>query len=92
MALLSDENRFFVTAKYQTNASKLFKEIPLSKSELRSVINAIDQWIDDNQASFNSALPEPAKSVLSMKEKVELFMRVVNKRWEVSQWQAVIHY
>ncbi len=30
-----------------------------SKADLRSAVDATDVWIENNQASYNNALPEP---------------------------------
>jgi len=58
-------------------------EIDLSKMDLRAAIDATDEWINDNSASFNTALPEPAKSNLTAAQKARLLMVVIQKRWEV---------
>jgi len=87
MALLTDEDRRVIWAKFMSDIGCRQERIgsgTMNKHELRDVVNAIDQWIDDNMASFNSALPEPGRTELSTKQKVELFMAVVKRRWEVS--------
>jgi len=53
------------------------------KQDLRDAIGAIDQWVEDNQASYNQAIPEPCRAELTLKQKVILLMYVVNRRWEV---------
>ena len=42
-----------------------------------------DQWIEDNQTSFNNSLPQPGRHELTTKQKVELFMMVAKRRYEV---------
>jgi hypothetical protein len=48
-----------------------------SKDDLRSSVQAVDAWIDANQASYNGALPEPFKSTATATEKALLFMAVL---------------
>jgi len=55
----------------------------MTKYDLKDAVIAIDQWIDNNVSSFNTALPEPSKSVLTLKQKLQIFVMVANKRWEV---------
>lgn len=52
----------------------------LTKAELRAAVDAIDQWCSDNAASFNSALPQPARAVLTANQKSRLLRAVVLKR------------
>ncbi len=84
MAVLTDNQREEVWAEIMRLWSRQLMPTSLNKSELRAFVDAVDQWIDDNQASFNSAIPEPAKSALTQKEKVRGFMLVAEKRFEVT--------
>lgn len=52
----------------------------VSKSELLAAIDAIDQWIEDNQTSFNTALPEPFKTQATLQQKTMYFCRVAMRR------------
>jgi len=58
--------------------------LALTKDELRSAVDAIDGWVDTNSASFNQAIPLPARTALSARQKVELLTFVVRRRFEVS--------
>jgi hypothetical protein len=86
MAILSDTDRKQIWAQFMSDASARQELIgtTLNKNELRAVVDAIDQWIEDNQASFNNSLPEPGKSQLSTKQKVEIFMLVARVRYNVA--------
>lgn len=53
------------------------------KADLRAAVDAIDQWVSDNAASFNSAIPQPARAALTAAQKAELFLFVVRKRFQV---------
>lgn len=56
----------------------------LTKTDLRAAVDAMDSWIDANAASFNSAIPLPARTALTAKQKVAIFMAIVKRRWEVT--------
>lgn len=61
------------------------QSIPMTKDVLRSAINAIDQWIDDQATSFNNALPLSARQALTPDQKIDLFMFVLTRRRVVSK-------
>lgn len=52
-----------------------------TKDDLLAAAQAIDGWIDANQASFNNALPEPFKSGANASQKAALFMCIVERRF-----------
>lgn len=83
MAILSDADKKSIWVEYMEDISSESEEITIGKSDLRAAIDAIDQWVDDNQASFNAAIPLPARTELIAKAKAALLVYVVNKRWEV---------
>lgn len=56
----------------------------LSGQDLKSAIEAIDGWVDGNAASFNSAIPLPARTLLSAKQKAWLMKQVINERVGIS--------
>ena len=84
MAALNAQNREQLFSDYASDISNRRIPTALTKAELRAAINAIDDWADANQASFNTAIPQPARGALSAKEKAQLLMYVIAKRWEVS--------
>lgn len=49
-------------------------------SDWRDAVDATDTWIDDNQASYNSALPEAARTALTQSQKTLLFCSVAMAR------------
>jgi hypothetical protein len=80
MAVLSDSDRLDVWANMLRTA-----KIPgLLKADVRAAIDAADTWADANAASFNAALPQPAKSVLTAQQKAQLLFYVIQKRYQVS--------
>ena len=67
-----------------SDVSGRFELLDLSKQELRDAVNAVDDWVDDNAAAFNQALPVDARTALTAAQKAELLMRVVRRRFEVT--------
>jgi hypothetical protein len=86
MAVLSSQDRFDLWAAYMRHdpidLSNTSLPGDLSKVDLRAVANAMDQWVSDNAAAFNAALPEPGKSSMTAAQKSALFMYVVAKRYQ----------
>lgn len=84
MAVLSNADRSAIWAKYMSDCSSSRTGIPVAKADLRAAVDAIDGWVDSNAASFNTAIPQPARGALSAKEKASLLVYVVRRRFEVS--------
>ena len=81
--MLSSNDLQEVFAQFMTDISS--KREPLGailKSQLRQAVDDIDVWVEDNQASFNAAIAEPARTELTMNQKVRIFFAVVKKRLE----------
>lgn len=78
MAIMSDAGRVEVHAQ-------LNREIPgaiaVNKAELRAAVNAADQWVSDNAASFNAALPAAARNGLTAAQKAWLLSGVLAHRF-----------
>ena len=85
MAVLSDSDRAAMSALIQSDWSNERDSFgSLTKPDLRAAINAIDDWVNTNSAAFNLAIPQPARSGLTAKQKARLLVYVVRRRWEVS--------
>lgn len=94
MAVLNDADRVKVWQDYMrklsadsaasVNAGTGSIPIAVNKVELRAAINAIDAWVDANASSFNTAIPQPARAALTAKQKAELLMFVVLRRFEIT--------
>lgn len=52
----------------------------VTKAELRAAIDATDQWIEDSQTSFNTALPQPFRGAATTPQKTFLFCYVAMRR------------
>lgn len=77
MAVLSDTDRFRLMAAWMRDN---VEACGVTKTDLRAAVNATDAWIDDNQAAYNTALPLPARTVLSLQQKTLLFCYVAMRR------------
>ena len=84
MAVLGDADRKAVWATWMADKSRERVALPLLKTDLRAAVDAIDAWVDANAASFNSAIPLPARTALTAKQKADLLLYVVKRRFEVS--------
>jgi hypothetical protein len=81
MAVLSDPDRLTCWAELMRELSAGGETVSLTKADLRAALNATDAWIDSNAASYNTALPQPARNVLTAAQKTRLFMRVAARRY-----------
>jgi len=80
MAELSTEDRQRVWRGLMRYMSNVRQTTTLSKSELQDTVSATDTWIENNQSSYNSALPAIAQSGLSTAQKTLLFCAVALAR------------
>lgn len=53
----------------------------ITKNDLRAALDAADAWVDANGASFNTAIPQPARSALTTSQKARLLLFVVRERY-----------
>lgn len=83
MAVLTDQQRFDAWAEFMQEISMAREGIAVTKQDLRAALNAADQWVSDNAASFNTAIPQPARGALTAGQKARLLMFVVQKRFIV---------
>lgn len=77
---LTNPDRQAVSAEIQRLWSDRTLPCSVSKAQLRAAVDAIDDWCDANQSSFNTAIPQPARSALTADQKAWLLCYVVRKR------------
>lgn len=83
MATLSNELRSEISLTYQQEISALFELLAgVTKSDIKAAVDAVDQWVDDNKVSFNSALPTAAQTNLTVSQKSRLLTHVVARRFQ----------
>ena len=84
MAVLSNGDRLAVWTQYMAAVAARREAIPITKADLRAAIDAADAWADSNAAEYNTALPQPARGALTAKQKAEMLMFVIRRRWEIA--------
>jgi hypothetical protein len=77
---LTEAERAATSTSLQRTWSGLGLPCGITKADLRAAVDAIDTWCDDNQASFNTAIPQPARTALTAAQKGWLLGYVVRKR------------
>jgi len=80
MAVLPDVDRKRVWRGLSRWWSNVREPFALTKVDLQAAIAATDTWIDNNQASFNSALPVAARNNMTQTQKTLLFCAVALMR------------
>lgn len=85
MVVLADPDRVSLWTEFmQTSSASRDIFGALTKADIRAAINAADVWADTNAASYNTALPQPARNALTARQKAMILMLVIRRRWEVS--------
>lgn len=73
MALTPAERRE-IWARFQQDESRLRKSIKVDKGDLRAAVDAMDDWWDTVKVSGNQAIPQPARSALTARQKKYIFL------------------
>lgn len=83
MAVLSDAKRAECNAELMREVSQQSESFgALTKADLLAAVNAIDQFLHDNAATINTAIPQPARGALTTAQKSRLMRLVMRKRFE----------
>lgn len=78
MAVLPDLDRARTTNQWMRDSTTTLAVC--TKADLRAALNATDQWIEDNQTSFNTALPATFRNNATLAQKTLLFCYVALRR------------
>lgn len=70
-----------IHAAIMRDLSRAFEPCATLKVDLRAALVAADQWVSDNAASYNTALPVAARSTLTPAQKSRLLMAVLERRF-----------
>ena len=81
MAELSSAKRQELWAELMRELSADGETVSVTKPELRAAVDALDTWLNDNAATVNAALPQPARSALSAAQKARMLMFIVRYRY-----------
>lgn len=83
MAVLTSAERQALWAELMRDLSNRGEPVALTKQDLRAALDAADDWAEANAASFNAAIPQPARAQLTARQKAMLLAWVITRRWEV---------
>ena len=72
-----------IWARYQRITSRAGINVVTSKADLRTAVESTETWIAANEASYNTALPEPYKTDAGAQEKALMLSLVTSKKYEV---------
>jgi hypothetical protein len=78
MAVLSDADRADVTTQCM---QQMAGPHTILKADIRAAVNALDDWLNTNAPSANQALPQPARSAMSLADKALMNTLIVDKRY-----------
>lgn len=84
MAVLTDTKREAIWDAFMTRESADRKPMLLSKTALRAAVDAIDTWLDNNNAAFDAAIPAAARAALTARQKACLLFNVAEERFGVA--------
>ncbi len=80
MAVLSQQDRADAAAEGMRD-NRLGTLTNMLKTDWSAAVNAADDWLNANAASFNNALPAAAKTNMTTSQKALLLMFVISKRY-----------
>lgn len=83
MALLPDADRaegtaFFNNGVYLNGIGEI---TGLTKADVRAAFDALDAFLETNQNAVNQAIPEPARTNLTTRQKAWLLQLVIERRY-----------
>jgi hypothetical protein len=78
---LTPEQREELRSLYSAEAYGWERPTSYEKPHLLAVIDAVDDWIEANSASFNAALPQPFRGEASPQDKLRVFHLVARARF-----------
>jgi len=79
MAVLSDNDRAGVHADLMRDGQ--LGTTGLLKTDWRTLVNSLDQWLSDNASAANQAIPAGIRNSFTTAQKALALMYVVSKRY-----------
>lgn len=84
MPVLDATQRGQVNAAFQQDATHYAEQFPgVTKTDILAAVNAADDWVVNNQASYNGALPLAVRTNFTGAQKARLLAYVLRRRYEV---------
>ena len=81
MAVLTNNARRDLWRAYMQEMSAQQQAVgPITKADLRAAVDALDDFLNTNAAAINQAIPQPARSALTVPQKARLLVYVVERR------------
>mgnify|MGYP001558757714 CR=1 FL=1 len=80
MAILSSVERKAVFAQWMREA---LGPCAILKTDLQAAVDAADNWVEANAGAYNAALPLPARTSLTARQKAAILTAVIRRRYEV---------
>ena len=81
MAVLANGDRRECWAEFMRDLSLAGEPLGLSKADLRAAFDDLDDWVHANQATLNTAIPQPARGAMTASQKSRLYAAVFLKRF-----------
>lgn len=81
MATMTTTDRAAVHADFMRDLSRILEPCGVLKADLRAAVDALDQFLSDNAATINTAIPQPARGGLTTVQKARLLMFVIQRRY-----------
>lgn len=82
MAVLTNNARRELWRSYMQEMSAQQQAVgPITKADLRAAVDALDDFLNTNASAINQAIPQPARSALTVPQKARLLVYVVERRF-----------
>ena len=81
MAVLPNSKRAAAWAQLMQDLSADGQEIAITKADLRAAVDALDTFLENNAATINAAIPQPARANLATAQKARILAAVTMYRY-----------
>lgn len=78
---LSETERQNASSEFQRDESREHETISGLKSQVRQLIDALDDYLDANQVAINQSIPQPARNLFTQRQKARALIYIVEKRY-----------
>lgn len=78
---LTEQQRSNLHAEIMQTLSREQEPVGITKLELRAAVDALDDFLETNASAINTAIPQPARSSLTVSQKARLLAYVTLRRF-----------